>query len=108
MDMSFSPGDWPQMRSESRKGADSVGPEWRALLIRLDAAQSARVSLNDAGQPTRQGSFSPVSARNIEALGNGASEDDRAVNQGVSGNRNGAVPEGCEEAGTELSGYARD
>lgn len=108
MDMSFSPGDWPQMRSESRKGADSAGPEWRELLTRLDAAQSARVSLNDAGQPTRQGSFSPGSARNIEALGIGANEDDRAVNQGVSGNRNRAVPEGCEEAGTELSGYARD
>ncbi len=105
MDMSFSPRDWPQMRSGSRDSAESRGPEWCELLARLDAA---RIALDDVGKLNRQGSFSPDSARNIALLETAGNEDDRAVNQGVSGNGNEGVPEGCDQTGDELPGYARD
>ena len=108
MDMSFSPKDWPQIRSESRDSADSDGPDWRELLARLDAAQAARITLNDAGEPGNRGSFSPGSARNIGALGEDVKEDESAVNQGVSGNGKSDTAEGCVETGTELPGDARN
>ena len=108
MDMSFSPKHWPQLRAESHDSADSGGPDWRELLARLDAAQAARASLDDSGQPNKQGSFSPGSARNIEAIGTGVNEENRAVNQAVSGNGKGDSAKGFVEPGTDMAGDARN
>ncbi len=108
MDMSFSPNKWPQLRSGPRVSDDSAGPEWRDLLARLGAAQAASIALDDAGRPGGKGSFSPCSARHIEDLGETAEKDDRAVNQGISGNGNGRASERCEEAGNQSPGHARN
>jgi hypothetical protein len=108
MDMSFPPKAWPQWRSESRKPADSDGPEWRELMARLDAAQAARDSLGDSIRPNKRGSFSPGSARNIEALGSGVNEDNRAINQGISGNGKSDSAKGCAKTGKAMPGGARN
>lgn len=130
MNMGFSPMDWPQLPRESQDSGESSGPEWRALLARFDAAHHARLSLNDAGKLTQNGSFSPGSARSIETLGEDSGEDagegwneepgadpDGDVNEGesagnhsVSVNGKPKLPDGSEfeEVGNELPDHTRD
>ena len=108
MDMSLSHRDWPQLRDESRHDGDSVGPEWRSLLARLDVAQTERNAVRGEGEMVTRGSFSPGSAHSLEGLG-GVSNDsaaanrNRGVNLGNSGNCKLDQATGMEEAGNAIN-----
>ena len=114
--MSFSPRDWPQLPAKPSDSRDSSGPEWRALLARLDAAHHARMSLNDAGKLNHNGSFSPGSADRLGSLaedseggrGGDFNEVESDGNHSVSANGKSGLPDGSDDIGTHMPGRTRD